>query len=1468
MRDIPMAEVTNGTTATSLESTAHIPIAQLTPLLTAPASRSLKAVVTLTWPYSSATGSVAFLLAEPDFRLRRTRGQVRVQFSGSSAKTVSKSGIASGDEVILCLDGVEFVQDEQTVSTPGRGVEFELRFTERLFLQFQQVDSQKVNLIDVDHPAIEQAATAPISIASPQHDDSPAVPTTNGSWARADLPKPPPDEFSSPAFIKRARTSYGSLFEADYDPFAEEDGTIRGKGRKRTRLSATWRYTSRSPTPEMEVPEESPNNTSPEPAIPSPVLMTDERSQTVGLEVDSAAETLADFARQAHNVGSSSYASLHGTTVSHARSQLNRRPHPTEIEMPPPMIQTQFQEETKASIANRDPSLSPRLRPIPSDSLPLVSPLVSKRLGGFAETSEQSSSFHSQFSAPTESTLPRTEGEPEDLYGASPVGRHGQQPANDLHSFQDPLSGFNGVENTTTDGHYLAEDQYGHWQGATAQLSHSASPYKGADDEDMQQDHLHVQSQEEEYFNHGFQLSQTDIQAIPQYPDLDEVMPGQSIASTWDPDSTIVKYPDLPKPNKNHENVISASSLPRSAAMSRSQSGQSQQSQAIDLTESSNEGEEEEELEDRRLQQTTHHEEYEGSMEEYDEEDEGKEEEKVPVVGNRQLPQTHAPMDEGDSQDEEQYYDEESEVDEQGNKYPPGFYPDHGEGFYDEEEEGSFDEADMDEGEPPARPQVRKEPEVIDLLSSDEEDGDEPAPKSAPPQTRVPQQHPDASDEEESEDVSDVDMEDDAVPDVANSGLHSTKPGVFTGQVEGEESEENPEESPEHDSDEAIERVEDLKDTEILRRNKGKEGYSDAESGDAGNEEDMDVESEHKAITVQENDDFKLGKKNRPPGNESQPPALETEVLVKTAANRVNEQLTRPSLRERPFNLDSTNNEPEDNENMDVDRSHPLDSAGQQNNMAVDSVVKTALDNVNEQLSKPPSQERPSLFSRMFNLDGANDELDMRFSSSTKTKSQSSPPATISEHEQASPIIESDPQKQGNGQLPTPDATQISDKIVSPETSFTSAKETQEASQKELGESRDKVPSHEEPKVPVVEIPAEPDAGIVEFEPTESAVTKQDIEVSSREESNVSGVEIPAESDAGVMEFEPTEAALTKPESGVAESKSVTAEIAEIAIDADDSKQVGDREDAGNEMEEPSSESELLKKIEHVSLPLQEPEYNTNSPRRSHRKVKSTVKAIDMKENARPVTPVKASEVTEPNSANSVGANRASPMVVIDERATPKGHDASIELALSSLESPSKQPYDLRKPPVADLKLRLSRALRTELSEFTALKVLRYHLNQKLDILAIATTTPPEPQRAKFGPRHYQITFNITDPSIAPSGVTEVQVFRPYKDALPTVKAGDGILLRNFKIVSVKNRGFGLQSEQTEASSWAVFKDGDETEVRGPPVEYGTGERNHVLAMKAWYGNLDSVAMAKINRANADKGVGTGAGGKTAGKAF
>lgn len=119
--------------ASTLSSASRIPIAQLSPNITSPAT--IKAQVTLIWPYSSLTNSAALLLAEPDFRLRRERGQVRARFSGSSGRALANSGIGSGDLVTLSLEGVEWVKDESTTKTPGRGIEWELKFAERLLLE-------------------------------------------------------------------------------------------------------------------------------------------------------------------------------------------------------------------------------------------------------------------------------------------------------------------------------------------------------------------------------------------------------------------------------------------------------------------------------------------------------------------------------------------------------------------------------------------------------------------------------------------------------------------------------------------------------------------------------------------------------------------------------------------------------------------------------------------------------------------------------------------------------------------------------------------------------------------------------------------------------------------------------------------------------------------------------------------------------------------------------------------------------------------------------------------------------------------------------------------------------------------------------------------------------------------------------------------------------------------------------------
>lgn len=118
-----------------LEAAEGIPIAQLSPELQDPKTRVVRGVVTITWPYSIIKKTIAFLLAEPDFRLRRAKGQVRVEFRGSSAKAVQDAGLGSGDEVALCLDGVELVADDSKTRVPGTSLEWQLIFTERLLLQ-------------------------------------------------------------------------------------------------------------------------------------------------------------------------------------------------------------------------------------------------------------------------------------------------------------------------------------------------------------------------------------------------------------------------------------------------------------------------------------------------------------------------------------------------------------------------------------------------------------------------------------------------------------------------------------------------------------------------------------------------------------------------------------------------------------------------------------------------------------------------------------------------------------------------------------------------------------------------------------------------------------------------------------------------------------------------------------------------------------------------------------------------------------------------------------------------------------------------------------------------------------------------------------------------------------------------------------------------------------------------------------
>ncbi|KAL8870952.1 MAG: hypothetical protein Q9174_003119 [Haloplaca sp. 1 TL-2023] len=229
-----------------LDGLDRIPIAQLGPLLQ-DSSGAINGVVTLIWPYSASKRTFSVLLAEPDIRLRRQRGQVRIHFAGSSARVAAKCNIQSGDTILLSLLGVQWEKDTTASSTPGRGIGWEIRFAERAFLKILR-DGLEPVVLDIDHPAPSPEAR----IRSPPPVG--ASPTLQFPSTPIRLPATPAlhQAWSTPAFLKRDRLSTTSFFGSDYDPFNEDDfrDNNRRKKTKFGRASNQWRFTEQSSSPE------------------------------------------------------------------------------------------------------------------------------------------------------------------------------------------------------------------------------------------------------------------------------------------------------------------------------------------------------------------------------------------------------------------------------------------------------------------------------------------------------------------------------------------------------------------------------------------------------------------------------------------------------------------------------------------------------------------------------------------------------------------------------------------------------------------------------------------------------------------------------------------------------------------------------------------------------------------------------------------------------------------------------------------------------------------------------------------------------------------------------------------------------------------------------------------------------------------------------------------------------------------
>lgn len=224
-----------------------VPISSLSPSSAIPSDRGFKAVVTLLWPFSSATGQCALLLADPDARQRYQKGQVRVRFTGPSAHQIAASGIGIGDSVHVGLVGAQWLTESNTalVRTPGKSVDGELIFKNRLHISVQRRDNEP-KIIDVDE------STQP---ASPKPSMLPPSTPVARTSSRPSFDAYGVAVYSSPAFMKRLRLSEG---KTPYTPVSvsEDDDLDTIASRKRRRVSyknvTEWKFDAREPSPEKE----------------------------------------------------------------------------------------------------------------------------------------------------------------------------------------------------------------------------------------------------------------------------------------------------------------------------------------------------------------------------------------------------------------------------------------------------------------------------------------------------------------------------------------------------------------------------------------------------------------------------------------------------------------------------------------------------------------------------------------------------------------------------------------------------------------------------------------------------------------------------------------------------------------------------------------------------------------------------------------------------------------------------------------------------------------------------------------------------------------------------------------------------------------------------------------------------------------------------------------------------------------
>ncbi|KAI1462302.1 hypothetical protein F4805DRAFT_128661 [Annulohypoxylon moriforme] len=1472
------------------------PIADLNPELLDSASRAVRGVVTITWPYSFVKGTFSFILAEPDYRLRRNKGQVRINLIGASAKAASESGLSSSDEVLVSLGSAEWEPEQvkKRQSLPGAGIDWQLKFSEKLLLQVTLAETGETKLITVDHhsPAEPEPRIETPLIETDHVEDLPTESLeTLTPPSKRHIARLKDDEFESPAFIKRARMSYGSLFEDGYDIF-EDDGGVRGRGRKRSRFgreSGAWKYTSQSPSPEPA----SPQNRDSSPPRPD---MTDEGCQTIEIDfrvpspihMETHLGVNVEEVQKSPNltIGEERVAQTRHGMVDHGIQGTFHSEWPTAPSVPlqsfdpgdglpsngpelPP-----FQHPDHFHTGNNDfhQSWDPRSVELPPTSYPHTTeqPLPNDFVGEYdGQRPDRLGIMRSE-------SRTRSPSEPSNLaIDPAEHNLHVELPA-DEHNY--PIQGLS--QSTAYPPLELENEEQTSSNLEGAHLDYPPSYLDG--NRPFSQEAMGVGTTT---FGHGVSV------------------PAEAGSSLW---TTINDPPETTAASSaDRLGSTEGESIDNAVVIDESDSdeGPPPQTAAEDTV-----------MEGDADDLDT----YEGADAEDEvdaeySEDEGPEYEADEIGGDYDTRNYTAPDDdEDDSHDDDlRPHHLEPEFDD-GRSWE-------GEGDDDEIEDEDADnpeyesEYEMDEDDaelqPPRQP-ISQATQVIDLISSSEDESEDdevnqPQPPSNLTNDTVPQIQKEpiptrmlAQETRRDESIeSEEDEDDEAEVDEQSDDVE---------EEEEEEEEEEDEENDEMQDDISAHSSDEVESEQPVMKNNGMGEFQEerevvAESFEDENGDEDAVMSSN--VESQPVDSSSIQEKDDADDSTRDVEANQDEILAPQTAAEGLEILSRVVEDESKANAGSA--ELITTQDDVVTPSIPPEGDESSTDHAQGVVKQGEHEAQDTQQDEEPVELVSTLPDSISDLQPMEIDEDRQ----AKVDAPSSPPLTHSSiHRPADErtmvvaiqeTITSTESQIPAGQLPTPQDTHVKEDAIVLESSADVLMEVDAHSEannaarpaedtthdisfstqqsfnveesstivedalvhverqhvESTSTSRQQTPVEEnaEDSMPhnqllvspglsfqtQVAVDETPQASFIE---STSKITSQpearsDAHLDLEADTNGADVSFTTQMDeelqASILEY-------SQEFEDVAHMETPNEhEIGDESEDYDDEANTTDNED----------ESHLDSEIQHLASRGPSPELGTDIQEQQGFRQAISTEGVDTPEQLSQVDPsvqlARAANASKRQSkqhdiVKSTNANGKKPT----ENSKAAVEDPSVQLARASFNKAEEESNSM-----TAAKLKLVRHLRDELPDCTSLKVIRQHLQKKLSVIAIAMMQPPDPQRAKGGPREFMMSFTITDYSIGPYSVVDVQLYRPHKETLPIVKAGDAVLLRNFTVVSIHNKGFGLRTN--DESSWAVFdQEGEPPQIKGPPVEYNEKEITYVTHLRTWFNLLDEKAREKLERAN------------------